>query len=94
LIDINLLREVDENTINESIQKLLIILNRGEKILNITNFIKNIFVSMNYNIKGFMVQNVKDSLHYILSNKQHFKLGEEEMIDINLILTNINNRKF
>ncbi len=41
-----------------------------------------------------MVQNVKDSLHYVLSNKQNFKLGEEEMIDINLILTNINNRKF
>lgn len=90
----NLLREVEENLINESIQKLLIILNRGEKILNITNFIKNIFVTINYNVKGFIVQSVKDSLHYLLSNKQSFTLGEEEMIDINLILTNINNRKF
>ncbi len=90
----SLLREVEENTIYESIQKLLIILNRGEKILNITNFIKNVFVTINYNVKGFIVQSVKDSLHYLLSNKQHFRLGEEEMIDINLILTNINNRKF
>ena len=70
------------------------ILNRGEKILIITNYIKNIFVTLNSNIKGYIIQSVKDSLRYISMNKKNYNLNEEEMIDINLILTNINNRKF
>ena len=80
--------------INDVVQKLLIILNRGEKIINITNFIKNIFVTLNLNLKPFVVQSIKDSLQYIITNKSNFNIGEEEMIDINLILTNINNRNF
>jgi hypothetical protein len=70
------------------------ILNRGENISIITNFIKNIFVRLGFNIRGYIIQNVKDSLRYISMNKKNYNLSEEEMIDINLILTNINNRKF
>lgn len=87
-----MVREVDELIIFDALQKLLIILNRGENILNILNFIKNIFVTLNYNLKPNIIQNVKNSLHYLSHNKHQYTIGEQEIININLILTNINNR--
>jgi flagellar biosynthesis protein FliR len=72
--------------------RILITLNRGQNIKEIISFIKNIFIFLNLNLEVYVIQNVKDSLHYISMNKNIFNISEEEMIDINMLLSNIKNR--
>ena len=79
---------------NQTIKRILDTINKGENILIITIFLKNVLIMTDINIDDYIIQNVKNSLHFISMNKTNFDLTESAMIDINLILSNIKKRNF
>lgn len=70
--------------------KLLNIIERGEHLELIISWIKNLLVSINYSLKQITLQGIKDVLLYVSNSKN--LINEDEMIDINIILSYINSR--
>ncbi len=87
------LNEVDQITIEEVIKKLLPIMTSGQYLNTILNFLKNLLVTLNFELKQFSYQNIYDSLMYSSCNKDSFGIKNEEMIDINMIISFINSKK-
>lgn len=55
-------------------------------------FLKNLLINLNYSIGSDSLQNIYHSLLYASTNKSTFNLTNEEMIDINLLISFINSK--
>jgi flagellin-specific chaperone FliS len=89
---LNQLKEVDIIIIEEVISISINLLKKGQFIMIIITFLKNLLVNLDFEVKNTTSQNIKDILYYISSNKIQFNLSNEEMIDINILLSYINSR--
>ncbi len=64
----------------------------GTNMNSTINFLKNILINLNYNLSSESFQNIYHSLLYASTNKIKFNLTNEEMIDINLLISFINSK--
>ena len=92
-LDLTQLNEVDQFTIEEVIKKLLPMMTNGQYLNHILNFLKNLLVTLNFELKQFSYQNIYDCLLYASCNKESFGIKNEEMIDINMLISFINSKK-
>ena len=74
------------------ISRLITLITKGEYLIPIINWIKLVLITLNYSVKLSTLQNIKDMMIYISSNKNHFLIQEEDMIDVNSIITYINSK--
>jgi hypothetical protein len=74
------------------ISRLITVITKGEFLVSIISWIKLILITLNYSLKFSTLQNIKDMMIYINSNKNQFLLQEEDIIDINSIITYINSK--
>ena len=74
------------------ISRHITLITKGEFLVPIINWIKLILITLNYSLKLSTLQNIKDMMVYIVSNKNQFMIKEEDIIDINSIVTYINSK--
>jgi hypothetical protein len=68
------------------------LLTKGEFVILIISFIKTLLLTINYDFPNSQYQNIKDIMLYVSSIKSQLRLKEDEMVDINLILSYINSK--
>jgi hypothetical protein len=90
-IDAHQIKEVNSNTLEDVLSRLIILLTKGQYVIPIILFLKTLIITLKLELKLVTLQNIKDILLYVSSSKQQFNLKEDEMADINLILSHTNN---
>lgn len=70
----------------------MILINRVDCRQPILSWMKLLIVDINYYLRVNTVQNIKDCLLYMSASKDSFHIKEEEMSDINMILTFISSK--
>ena len=86
------MKATDTLILEDVVIRLVSLLLRGENTRKILPFLKNIIVIAESPLKSTLIQNIKDILLHIPNNKQKFNLTDEELADIDLILSNINTK--
>lgn len=89
---ISQIKETDENIIEDAVIRLVSLLLRGENSNLIVPFLKNVIVTGEVTLKASLIQNIRDILIHIPKNKEKYNLTNDELVDINLILTYINTK--
>jgi len=65
---------------------------KGKYITIIISFFCKLLINVEYNLKSGTLQNIKNVLLFASSNKFQFGLSNQDMVDINILLTYINNK--
>ena len=90
---LNQLKTVNTDLIEESIDRLLPLLSKGEHVKQIISFYKTVLLALRLPLKNETIQNVKDVLEYVSSSGVDGgyvgNISEEEMIDISIILSSL-----
>ena len=90
---LNQLKTVNIDLIEESIDRLLPLLSKGEHVKQIISFYKTVLLALRLPLKNETIQNVKDVLEYVSSSGVDGgyvgNINEEEMIDISIILSSL-----
>lgn len=87
------MNNTDSVVLEDVVTRLTTLIARGENIISTTNFFRVLLLSLDIKLKNLTLQNIKDTLLYIYSKKSQFKLGNQEMAEINAILAHINKKQ-
>ena len=74
------------------ISKLLNCLTKKEFIPQVTQFLKNLTLIYNFDLRSTVQKNIKDVLTFVLANKTSARMSEEDANDIGVIISFINNK--
>ena len=88
------MKEVDLPTVEIALTTLINILPTASsnQIIIIISWIKTLFINVQINLSINILQSIKDAVQYVSSNKDQLELKEEEMVDINVVLSYINSK--
>jgi hypothetical protein len=87
------IKNVNVDLIEETIERLIPLLSKGNEVKQIISFYKTVLLALRLPLSNEIVQNVKDVLEYVtqsgVDGKYIGNIGEEEIIDISIILSSL-----
>ena len=86
---ISQLKTVENNIIEDVALRLITVLSKGESTKCVIGFYKMILLGMKIGLRKVVLQNIKEILEYV--SNENVEIGEEDMIDVNIILNYLNN---
>ena len=90
---LNQIKNVNVDLIEETIERLIPLLSKGDEVKQIISFYKTVLLALRLPLRSKVVQHVKDVLEYVTRSGVDGGYGgdisEEEMIDISIILSSL-----
>ena len=87
------IKNINVDLIEMTIERLIPLLSKGEHVKQIISFYKTVLLALRLPLRNEIVQNVKDVLEYVtqsgVDGKYIGNIGEEEIIDISIILSSL-----
>ena len=87
------IKNINVDLIETTIERLIPLLSKGEHVKQIISFYKTVLLALRLPLRNEIVQNVKDVLEYVtqsgVDGKYIGNIGEEEIIDISIILSSL-----
>ena len=87
------IKNINVDLIETTIERLIPLLSKGEQVKQIISFYKTVLLALRLPLRNEIVQNVKDVLEYVtqsgVDGKYIGNIGEEEIIDISIILSSL-----
>ena len=87
------IKNVNIDLIEETIERLIPLLSKGEEVKQIISFYKTVLLALRLPLRSEVVQHVKDVLEYVtrsgVDGGYSGNISEEEMIDISIILSSL-----